>query len=119
MKRTISYLILTALTIIASMGCDNKNNRSAAMRTPQYGQGYNFNQPYYQNCGQSNYQYMNPYNNSQMSCQYGQNGMPQFYNQQMQPYMNDGWGNPCLAGNALDYSGYCNGGYYNPYAYYY
>ncbi|OQW52864.1 MAG: hypothetical protein A4S09_08445 [Proteobacteria bacterium SG_bin7] len=118
MKRTVSYLILTALTLVASMGCDNKNNRSAAIRTPQYGQGYYFNQPYYQNCGQSNYQYMNPYNNTQMNCQFGANGLPQFYNQQMQPYLTDMYGNPCLTMQIDPMTGYCMNYQYYPMSYY-
>lgn len=119
MKKTLSYLILTALTMVASMGCDNKNNRSAAIRSPYTGpnSGYNFNQPFYQNCGQSNYQYTNPMNNSPMTCQY-QNGYPQFYNQMNQPYMTDSWGYPCWIGQ-LDAYGYCmNANNYNYYPMY-
>jgi hypothetical protein len=116
MKRTLSYLILAAMTVIASMGCDNKNNRSAAVRNPYTGNGYYYNQPFYQNCGQSNYQYTNPYNNTQMSCQY-QNGLPQFYNQYGQPYQNDPYGYPCMYGSMYGQS--CDPYAYNMYPMYY
>jgi hypothetical protein len=107
MTKALSYLILAALAVVV-VGCDNKNNRSAAIRNPYTGpqSGYSFNQPFYQNCGQTNYQYTNPMNNTAMTCQY-QNGMPQFYNQYNQPYMTDRWGYPCWSGQVDPYSGYC------------
>lgn len=122
MKKVLAYLLLVTVTVLASLGCDNKNNRSTALRNPYTGagSGYNYNQPFYQNCGQSNYQYMNPMTNSQMTCGYGQNGMPQFYNQYQQPYATDMWGYPCFTGAIDPMTGSCmNQQVYNYYPMYY
>ncbi len=97
------------VALASLVACDASNNRRNGVvnRTPFYGQGYNFNQPYYNNCGQSGANYMNPYNNQQIYCQYN-NGLPQFYNNMMQPFANDSFGNPCLMGTPIydQYSGY-------------
>lgn len=111
MKQFTQIILIAVLSAVSIIGCDQKNNRNATTRAPFYGQGYNYNQPFYQNCGQPTAQYTNPYNNQQIYCQY-QNGQPQFMNNQYQPFMNDMYGNPCLSGTIDPYTGYCQQYYY-------
>ncbi|MDZ4661835.1 MAG: hypothetical protein SGJ18_09490 [Pseudomonadota bacterium] len=106
MKRLIYLVLITAVFALAA-GCSNKNNRksTAARSTQPYYTGSQYGQQFYNNCGQQ--QYMNPYNNQQMNCQYGQGGSAAFYNQTGQQYPMDYYGNPCLTGQIDPYSGYC------------